>query len=226
MATIKKATAVAKRKSPAPKVSSESIAETTAPMAVKVSKKYLLIGGVVVLLAVALYTFRSFFIVATVNGQPISRLSLIQELEKQGGKQTLTTIVTKTLIEQEAAKKNIVVSQKDIDTELKQIEANLAKQGQTLDQVLQLQGMTRDALTAQIKTQKLVEKLVGPVTVTDKEISDYIAANEATIPQTENMNEVKKTVKTQLQQQKVNEKAQALLQKLQKDAKINYLVSY
>lgn len=225
MATAKKAKTTSSRKVT---TSSEVVNESpnVSPLSVKVSKKYLLIGVIVIAIAVLIYAFRSFFIVATVNGQPVSRLALIQELEKQGGKQTLNALVTKTLIEQEAAKKNVTVSQKDIDEELKKIQTNLSKQGQTLDQVLQLQGMTRETLATQIRTQKLVEKLVGPVTVSDKDIAAYMEANKASIPEGSNMTEVKKSAKDQLQQQKVSEKAQAMLQKLQKDAKINYLVNY
>lgn len=224
MATVKKA------KSTPRKVASVSSTpekpQVTTPLSVKVSKKYLLIGIVIVALAALLYTYRSLFIVATVNGQPISRLTLIQELEKQGGKQTLATLVTKTLITQEAAKKNISVSSAQIDEELKKIEQSLSQQGQTLDQVLQLQGMTKASLVEQIRTQKMVEALVGPVSVSDKEVAAYMEANQASLPQDGDTAAVKKNVKTQLQQQKVSQKAQELIQKLQKNAKINYLVSY
>jgi len=224
MATVKKAKSTP-RKMTEPVVT-ESQSLTNSPLSIKVSRKYLLIGIGIVALAALLYTYRSLFIVATVNGQPISRLTLIQELEKQGGKQTLATLVTKTLIAQEAAKKNISVSQKQIDEELKKIEQSLSQQGQTLDQVLQLQGMTKASLIEQIRTQKMVEALVGPISVSDKEVDAYIEANQASLPQEGNAAEIKKNVKTQLQQQKVSQKAQELLAKLQKNAKINYLVTY
>ena len=224
MATVKKAKSTP-RKMTEPVVT-ESQPLTNSPLSIKVSRKYLLIGIGIVALAALLYTYRSLFIVATVNGTPISRLTLIQELEKQGGKQTLATLVTKTLIAQEAAKKNISVSQKQIDEELKKIEQSLSQQGQTLDQVLQLQGMTKASLIEQIRTQKMVEALVGPISVSDKEVDAYIEANQASLPQEGNAAEIKKNVKTQLQQQKVSQKAQELLANLQKNAKINYLVTY
>lgn len=222
MATVKKAKSTPRKTTD----STASQPPVNNPLSIKVSRKYLLIGIGIIALAVLLYTYRSLFIVATVNGTPISRLTLIQELEKQGGKQTLATLVTKTLIAQEAAKKNISVSQKQIDKELKKIEQSLSQQGQTLDQVLQLQGMTKASLVEQIRTQKMVEALVGVVSVSDKEVATYMEANQASLPQEGNATEIKKNVKTQLQQQKVSQKAQELLQKLQKDAKINYLVTY
>jgi foldase protein PrsA len=229
MATTKAKTITPSRKrisTPAKTEVSSTTSQTQSRMSVNLSKRYLFIAGVIILVVALIYAFRSLFIVATVNGQPITRLAVIQELEKQGGKQTMITLVIKTLIEQEAAKKRVNVSQKEIDDEIKKIEANLAKQGQTLDQVLQLQGMSRDTLVSQIRTQKMVEKLVGPITVTNKEVDAYVEANKSTIPENSNMSDVKKTVKVQLQQQKVNEKAQAMLQNLQKNAKINYIVNY
>lgn len=180
----------------------------------------LILGGL-------LYFFRSLFVAATVNGQPISRLELVRELEKQNGKQALNTIVTKTLVQQQAKKENISVSQDEVNVELKKIEDNLKKQGQNLDQVLQIQGLTRSGLEEQIRLQKLVEKMVGKdVTVSSKEIDDYIAKNKASYPEGTDFTKERKTVQDQLRQQKLSNKIQTWLEKLQKDAKIDYLVNY
>ena len=62
----------------------------------------------VILILVALFFAKGIFVVATVNGSPISRLSLIQELEKQGGKQALEAIIDKKLIETELKKQNAI----------------------------------------------------------------------------------------------------------------------
>ena len=90
----------------------------------------------ILLLAGLLYAFRSLFVAAMVNGQPISRVSLVRELEKQNGKQALNSLVTKTLIYQEARKQNVSVSDDEINGEMKKIEDNLQQQGQRLDQHL------------------------------------------------------------------------------------------
>src|SRR5258706_15504399 len=73
----------------------------------KTRKAYLILAAVIVALGILLYTGRGLFVAAVVNGQPISRLSIIQESEKQSGKQALETIVRNTLIEQEAHKANV-----------------------------------------------------------------------------------------------------------------------
>src|SRR3989344_2438282 len=56
---------------------------------------------VVIIIAGALaliFIFKGFFIASIVNGEPISRLSVIKELEKQGGKSVLESLVTKKII--------------------------------------------------------------------------------------------------------------------------------
>lgn len=192
----------------------------------KVKRSYILtLLGIFVVVAI-LFLGRNLLVAALVNGQPISRLSVVRELEKQGGKQALDSLVTKQLIIQEARKKNITVSQKEIDDELKAIQTNLEKQGQKLDQVLALQGMTKEQLVEQIKLQKMLEKMVGKIEVTDKEIDDYLNENKDSLPQDQDDKTLKENIKKSLLQQKLNEKAQALFENLRKSAKINYFVNY
>lgn len=191
------------------------------------SRKYLLPLVILVILGI-LYLFRGFFIAATVNGQPIGRLSVIQELEKQGGKRALDNIITKTLIIQEGNKKNITVSQKEIDEQIKTIESNLKKQGMNIDQALQAQGMTRSALNEELKIQITVQKLVGDkVTVTDKEVQDYIEQNKEFLQATSPDQEPDAAqVREQIKQQKLQKKTQDFIEALRKNAKISYFTAY
>lgn len=173
------------------------------------------------------YAFKSLFITALVNGQPISRITLIKELEKQSGKQMLDSLVSKALIMQEAKKENVTVSQKEIGDEVKNIEETLKKRGQSLDQLLTLQGTTRQEFIEQIKIQKMVQKLIGKdIQITDKEISDYYEKNKESFPQGSKESDLKANIKQQLEQQKLNEKFQSWVQGLRNKAKINYFVSY
>ncbi len=216
------------RAASAAKVESTETPEQKTPVnkAVRVRKSYffMLLGAA--LLVIVIYLLRNLIVAATVNNHPISRLSVIGELEKQGGKQALDSLITKSLIVQEAEKRNVEVSQKDIDGEMKKIQANLAAQGQNLDQVLQLQGMTKTQLTDQIKLQKMIEKMVKPAQISDKEVTDYITANKESLPQDQDEAALKKNVKDRLQQQRLNDEAQKFLDSLRKNAKINYYVNY
>ena len=198
----------------------------TAQRSLKVKRSYAItVLGILAIVAL-LYLGRNLIVAAIVNGQPISRIAVIRELEKQGGKQALDSLVTKQLILQESRKKSISVSQKEIDDEMKKIEKNLEAQGQKLDQVLALQGMTKDTLVEQIKLQKMLEKMVGKIEVTEKEIDEYIEENIDSLPQDQEEATLRSNVKNSLTQQKLNTKAQEILENLRKNAKINYFVQY
>ncbi len=189
-----------------------------------VNKKYLMIGLVVIILAALTFYFRNFFVVAVVNGKPITRLSLIKELEKQSGKKTLELLVTQELLYQEAQKQQVTVTTDEVNQEIKKLEDNFVKQGQNLNQLLLAQGMTREGLADQIKLQKLAEKLVEKdVVVSDQEVDDYLKQNAASLPKDTKPEDLKTQVKDELRQQKLSEQIQALLQKLHTSAKITYL---
>ncbi len=194
---------------------------------IRVKRLYVIIAVVVIALAALLYYFRGVFVVAMVNGQPISHIALIQKLEQQDGQQVLNSLVTETLIEQQAKKQGISVSKQEIDADEKQISDNLSKQGQSLNQVLAMQGMTEQSLRDQIRIQKLIEKMLGSqITVTDKEVNDYISKNKSTLPQNQSQSQLKSTVRSQLKQQKLNEKFQTWLADLKKQANIQYFVNF
>lgn len=179
-----------------------------------------LVAAIIVLALV--YQFKGLIVAATVNGAPIWRASVISQLEEQGGKQALQTLITNKLIDQAASSRHITVSQSDINNEEKTIEDNLAKQGQTLDAALAAQGMTRQNLDDQIKVQEEVQKIVGTVTISDKEVSDYMDKNKDSLPQGTTLS----AVKQQLQQQELQQKEQDFVQNLQSKAKISYWVNY
>ena len=185
------------------------------------------VGLVVILIIILAYYFRGTFIAAIVNGQPITRFELTNTLDQQFGKQTLNSLITKTLILQEAKKENVTVSDSEVNNQIKAIQASLSKNGQNLLQVLALQGMTKQDLIENIRIQKLIDKMIGKnITVTDKEVNDYIKKNKASIPANEKPSDVKTKVKQQLTQQKLSGKYQTWIANLQKNAKINYFVSF
>jgi len=235
---IKKAPVVKKAvRSAAPSVSSRVTQSPIAslrqnlPTALKVKKLPIIIGLAVILLIGLVVYYRSLFVVATVNGEPISRLSYIFETESvyipdarvTAGKQALNQLVTKALLAQEAKKRNVVITQKIVDDEVATTRKSLEKSGQKLEEALSAQGDTLVAYKERIKIQKLIEKLVGDVVVTDKEIADYLEKNKESIPQTTDVNAIKAQVKETIKQQKYNEKLQALIQGLQQKAKVSYL---
>lgn len=205
----------------------ESSAKTSFPVNFKAyNSKYIIVIAIIII-AGLLYYFKGLFIAAVINGEPITRFSVINQLEKQGGKQTLQSLVTERLILQEAKKENVTVSDQEVNDELTKAEANLASSGQKLDDVLAQQGLTRDSVKEQIRVQKLVEKMLGKdIAVSDKEINDYISQNKDTLPNASDPATLKDTVKQQIIQQKIGQKFQSWISDLEKKANIIYFVNY
>jgi hypothetical protein len=207
----------------------ETVMPKAASMTIKEKLKQpkVIVGLVVIVLAIAAYFLKGLFVVALVNGEPITRFRVISELEKQGGEQTLASLVNQALILQEARKKKIEVSKAEMDASVKQIEDSLKKQGQSLDVALKAQGMTIQDLKSQLKLRNLVEKLVADkLKVTDKEIEDYIKTNKDSFPTNMKEDEIKKSVGEQLKQQKLSSASSTWIKELNKNAKINYFINY
>src|SRR6266404_439408 len=146
-------------------------------------KKRIFLAIILIAIVIIVFQFKGLFVAATVNGQPISRIQVIQELEKEGGKSVLDNLVTNNLILQEADKEKVTVSQAEISAQITQITDNLKSQGQDLNSALTAQGMTQTDLSKQVKLQILVQKMAGKgITVTDQEAEGYFKQNTTAYP--------------------------------------------
>lgn len=193
----------------------------------KSRRKYLffIVGSVLVIFLV--YYYKQVFVVAIVNGQPITRLSYYQELERQAGEQALNTIITKMLVTQEAQKQNVTVSDEEVDKEIKAIEERLKSQNQNLDTLLLFQGLTRDGLKDQLRLQKMAEKMASKdVKVSDTEIDEFLKANPPAEGAGVSSNEQRDKAREQIQTQKSSESIQKWLDGLRSKANIQRFVYF
>ncbi len=192
-----------------------------------IPKKNLYVVLTVAVVLALLYYFRGLFIVATVNGKPITRLEVVKELEKQSGQEVVESLISKNLILQEAQRKNVTVSEKETNAEMKKIEKTFSDQGQSFDQALKAQNLTRQELQERLRVELLVEKLVkDKVQVTEAEIDDFLRTNEATLPTNLSQEQLRQGAKQQLESRELNQAAQKLLTELKQKANIRYVVSY
>ncbi len=164
---------------------------------------------------------------ATVNGVEVSRLSVIQELEKQAGKNILDTMITKKLIETEIKKQKIVVAPSEIDAEVKKVEEQIAAQGGTLEQALEEQGMTMADLRDQLLiNQQLEQVLADKIAVTDEEVNQFLAQGQAFLPEGTSSEDQKNQAREQLKQQKFSQEASLWVADVRAKATIDYSPLY
>ncbi|OIO48114.1 MAG: hypothetical protein AUJ32_01310 [Parcubacteria group bacterium CG1_02_40_82] len=180
---------------------------------------------IIVILALA-YIYKGLFIAATVNGSPISRISIIQKLEKSYGKNLLDSFITDKLIQNEAKAKGVVVSDDEVNAEIKKVEDQISAQGSTLQAELLAQGMSMDDFKKQVILRKKIEKLLGDkINVTDEKVEQYIKDNKVSIPSGQE-EAARGEIKSSLMAQKLNTEAPILINDLKTKAKIQYFVNY
>jgi len=185
-------------------------------------KTTVIIAGIIVL-ATLLFVYKDLFVVASVNGSFITRYSIIHELESKSGKAALENLILEKMVNMEAEKNGISVSEEDVDKEISNIASQIMAQGGTLEQALSMQGMTVEVLRGQIKLQKKMEALLGDkINVTESEIDTYIKDNKVT----EQGDQVREQIRQQLKQEKVNSEAGSYLESLKMQSSIKYYIQY
>ena len=163
----------------------------------------------------------NWFVVARVNGEVINRAQYVAELERASGDQVLEGLITQELIRQEAEERNITVTDQEIDAELASLEAQLQQQGQTLDQFLTLQNISREEAREQVRLQKMLEKMVDPnQPVATEEVDAFIEQNEQFASEDVDLETLQKQATDQIRQQKVGQQINTLLQQLRQTSDV------
>ncbi len=154
-----------------------------------------------------------------VNGKPIFRWELNKTLVSRFGKQTLEGIISERLIADAAAKAGVSVTKEDIEAKENEIVSGLAGDVK-LEDLLKLQGLTKEDFDSQIKLQLTVEKLLSKdISVSEEDITSYIATNRSTLTATDEAS-LRTEARAALVNQKVSEKIQPWFMELKDSAKI------
>lgn len=190
--------------------------------------RYTIVGILaVVLLGIVLYINRGLFVAALVNGQPISRLTIIDEIENQYGAGVLNRLIDRNLIIQEASKQNINVTQEEIDKRRKEIVSQVSAGNEdNFNEVLKAQGLTPEEFIEELRIQLLAEKMLGDkVAVSDEEFNKFVSENPDLLEDPEN-EEAKSQLREQLKQQKLQTEYTTWMESLRKEADVQRFVDY
>jgi len=135
--------------------------------------KWMLALAAVALLAIAAGC--SWSTVATVDGAKVTEKEFYAELEKQHGREVLERLITEKIILQEASKKNITVTDKEIEEEMARIKGMFPTEQEFINAVKQYYGMSVDMLRQRIKLDKLANKVrTADIKVSDAEMSKFL----------------------------------------------------
>lgn len=184
----------------------------------KKSRKFYIVLIIVGLLVLAVYK-KSWIIVATVNGSPITNLELQMRLNQQFREQTLNQIINEKIILVEAMKNNVAVSATDINNKISEVEISVGG-AEALNSILAQQGQTRESVKQQIKLQLTIEKLyISEATVSAEEVNQFIETNRNQLKATDSAGQQKEAY-TALQNQKLSQIFSQKFQDLRTKAKI------
>ena len=185
-----------------------------------------LVGAV--LLGIILFANRGFFIAGLVNGEPISRLEVIQELEKQQGAGVLNRLIDRKLIIQEADKQKVTVTQEEIDAKRKEIVDQVSSGNEeNFKQILTAQGLTQESFIEELRIQLYVEKMLEEKThVTDEEFNQFVKDNPDLLANAENEKDSKAQIREQLKQQKLQTEYNTWMESLRNNGNIVRFVNY
>jgi hypothetical protein len=219
-----------KKKMSKVEVTNESVSnnkKTSLQKHVKNNKNILVLAVFLVLLGVFLYFSKSLFVVAMVNGKPITRFSLIQQLEKTNGKTALESLINATLIQQEAKKEGVVVTDADVESELEKVRLNLETQGMNLDAALSAQGMTMDDLQKELRMKQTVEKILkNEIQVSNEDVKKYFEDNSQLFGEGAKFEDLEQSIKDQLQSEKLSVEFQSWYSKLKDESDIKYFLNF
>lgn len=145
-------------------------------------------------------------------------------MKKQIGKQVADRLIVEKLILDEAAKKNVSVTEDELNKEIEEIKKNFSADV-SLESVLQNQGMTMEDLKKDLRLKILATKIVADkVTVTEEEIKNYLSQNPDFLK--EETDKVKKAEEAGklLKDEKLNQEFVTLIEELKKSSNIQIYI--
>jgi len=210
----------AQKKTSTKKEIATDIVTTVAPApARKLNTKVLYLVVALLALSALVLANKSLFLAAVVNGKPVFSWELNRVLVDRYGKQTLEGMISEKLIAGEAQKNNVVMNPAEVSTREEEIVKGLGG-GMSLEEILKIQGLSKDEFDRQITLQLTVQKILGKdLTITNADIDNFIATNRATLVATEEAS-LRTEAKQAILDAHIGEKLQPWFNELKTKAKI------
>lgn len=148
-------------------------------------------------------------VVASVNGEPITKDQLYDTMVQQYGPDVLDSLISDKIVELESKAKNITITDADIDKELQKYIEQYGGQA-AFEQALASSGYTMDAIKKNVKMNLTMVKLLEPeITITDDELQKYFDENKSSFDQPEKVKASHILVDTEEKAKEVKDKLAA-----------------
>ncbi len=204
-------------------VSSEIQKETAVSRSLKLNRRavvFLILIGLVLLI----YYKKSWFVAATVNGQPISNIELAQRMYGLYKGDTVKQLVNEKILEQAAAKSGVFVQDAEVNQKLQDDITKKYGGQDSLNSAIAQQGADKNSVLGQLRTtakiELLVEGLYGKeASPTATQIDQYMKDN-ANLPEASDAAKFKALATDAVKQDNLNKLLSSKFQALKQAAKI------
>ncbi|MDT3699910.1 MAG: peptidylprolyl isomerase [Thermincola sp.] len=144
--------------------------------------------------------------VASVDGEKISKDDLYEAMVKQGGQQALDGLISQKVVELEAKKQNITVTEQDIQKELDKYYAQYGGE-EVFKQALTQSGYTLERVKKDMELTVKLNKLLEPrIKISEDEKKKYFEENKATFGQPKQVKASHILVETEDKAKEIKEK--------------------
>ena len=118
--------------------------------------------------------------VASINGETITKDELYDAMVEQGGQQALDMLIMEKVIEMEAKKQNVQVSEEDIDKEIEKMAEQYGGR-EAFEQIIGMYGYNMESMQENIGINLKIEGLLKPgISITEEEMKEYFEENRET----------------------------------------------
>ncbi|MCQ6273965.1 peptidylprolyl isomerase [Bacillus sp. V3B] len=148
----------------------------------KLANKKVYLGLAAVALIIVAIVFGTAFskgeVVAIIDGESISKDDLYNVLVKQYGTETLSYLIDNKIVDIEADKQNIAISDKEIDEEM-QVYMDSYGGEESFNSILEQSGVSKEDIETDIVNYlKIVKLLESDIEISDKEMETYFEENK------------------------------------------------
>ncbi|APH03909.1 foldase protein PrsA [Bacillus weihaiensis] len=150
------------------------------------SKKTIVILAVLISLAIGLSVFLALNkdVVAKVGSESVTKDDLYAFFVSQNGEAALDSLITKSIIEQEAKKQEVKVSDEEVEAEVDELVLSYGGE-EMFNQTLATSGLTMEDVFEDMKLNLQIEKLVeSRIDVTEEELQTYFEENKESFAKT------------------------------------------
>ena len=118
--------------------------------------------------------------VAKVNGEAITKDQLYDAMVKQGGQQALDMLIMEKIVEMEAKKQGVQVTDEDVDKEIDKMAEQYGDR-ETFERIIGMYGYNMDGIKKDISMSLKIEELLRPsISITEEEMREYFEENKET----------------------------------------------